>query len=197
MADIDIKDSLLRFKVFFSDMTDTMLVIYTEKGIEPFKKPLFVTLPLLLLLYVGVYRPLSSKVGNAVYEIERGRAISEGAGDYEDAKARLAASQRKLAPAKEKDDWINTKLTDISKLHNIPFDGISEQTEEESGNYLMVSRQVQFTCSYASMARLLAALENSRVFLRVTTLVATKDPDTGRLKVILKLSTIFAKKGGD
>jgi len=135
-------------------------------------------------------------VVNAGYEIEKGRAISAGAGDYEDAKTRLAASQRRLAPAKEKDDWLNSKLTDTAKLYNIPFDGISEQTEEESGNFLMVSRQVQFTCSYASMARLLAELENSRIFLRITTLVAAKDPDTGRMKVTLKLSTVFPKKGG-
>ncbi|HBA61705.1 MAG TPA: hypothetical protein DCZ92_13015 [Elusimicrobia bacterium] len=196
MADIDVKEYFTRFKSFFTEMTDTMMAIYAEKGMAPFKKPLTITVPLILVIYVLVYNPLSSKIENGNVEIQRGRAIAESAGDYQDSRSRLAGFQRKLPPLKEKDDWLNSLLASTAKNHNISFDAITEQTEEESGNFLLVYRQVQFTSDYATVGKWLAEVENTSNFLRIVALVVNKDPESGRVKVTIKLSTIFPKKGG-
>ena len=196
--EININVYVLKVKSFFNEMTDTMLAIYAEKGIEPFKKPLLITVPLILVLYVGVYSPLRTKIEWTANEVEKNTALSEGAGDYSDAKTRLAGFQRRLPLIKEKDDWLTGLLTNTAKAHNISFDALNAQTEEEAGNFLMVSKEVQLVTDYATLWKWIADLENSPIYVRIVVLNAEKDPDTGKIKTMLKLSTIFPKpqKGG-
>ena len=182
---------------FLKDMMDNILMIYTEKGIEPFKKPLLFAFPSVLILYGAVYGPLSSKVATERDALDKKQLIAANYADYEDARTKLAAYQRKLPLLKDKDEWLSYVMTSTAKPQGISFDSISPQTENEVGNFLLVSRSVSVTTTYAKFGRWVADIEGSPILLKVADVNLKKDNTrAGVLKINMKLSTIFPKFGG-
>ena len=166
-------------------------------GIEPFKKPLLIAGPSLLVLYAGVFSPLTSKVKTSTAQVESMTVVAQYAGEYEDAKLKLAAYQRRLPFIKDKDEWLNYVITNTARAYGISFDSLSAQKETEVGNYLVVSREVMVTTTYANLGRWLAEIENSKILLRVSDLTIRRSQDApGTIKVTFTLATVFAKFGG-
>ncbi|MBU2573400.1 MAG: type 4a pilus biogenesis protein PilO [Elusimicrobia bacterium] len=185
-----------KIKVFVIDMADNLVIIYADKGMEPFKKPLLYALPTLLILYIAVYSPLASKVKNRALELEQLRLVARHSADYQDVKARYAAYQRKLPLFKDKAEWLNYVMTSTAKTHGIEFDQLSAQTESEVGNFLLISREASVTTTYPKLGKWIADVENSPILLKVAEMDFKKDPMTaGIIKVRVKLSTIFPRFG--
>ncbi len=181
---------------FFKDMYDNVLIIYAEKGIEPFKKPLLFAFPAVLILYVFFYAPLASKVKIDANRLKKSQAIAAHYADYNDAKTKLAAYQKKLPLIRDKDEWLNYMMTSTAKAHEISFDSIAAQTESEIGNFLLVSRFVSVTTTYAKFGKWVADIENSPILLKVTDVSLKKDASrAGTVRINMKLSTIFSKFG--
>ena len=179
---------------FLKDMFDNILMIYAEKGMEPFKKPLLLALPAVLVLYGAVYSPLGSKVRAESNRLKKLQIISAHYADYDDAKTRMKAYQLKLPNIKDKDDWLNNVMTSTAKINGISFDSTSAQTESEAGNFLLVSRVVSVTTTYAQFGRWVADMENSPILIKVADLNLKKDVSrVGVVKIVVKLSTIFPK----
>ncbi len=179
------------------DMADSIVVIYGEKGIEPFKRPLMIALPSLLCLYALVYSPVNAKLKRSIGEEKNMRVVARFAGDYENAKTKLAGYQRRLPLLKDKDDWINYLITTTAKNAGVSVDSLGAQLETEAGNYLLVSREVTATVSYGVFGKWLAEIENSPIFLRVTELTLHRDENArGAVKVTFTLSTVFPRLGG-
>lgn len=179
------------------EMTDSIIVIYAEKGIAPFKRPLGVALPTLLVLYSMVYSPISAKLKRSIGEERNMKVVAQYAGDYENAKTKLAGYQRRLPLLKDKDDWINYLITTTAKEAGASVDSLGAQRETEVGNYLLVSREVTATTTYGVFGKWLAAIENSPIFLRVTEMNLHRDENTrGSVKVTFTLSTVFPRLGG-
>lgn len=188
---------LQKIESFFKDMYGNVLMIYAEKGFEPFKKPLMIAGPSLLVLYVAVYSPLTSKVQTSRSQAESMKVVAQYAGEYEDAKTRLTAYQRRLPFIKDKDEWLNYVITNTARAYGISFDSLSAQKETEVGNYLVVSREVMVTTTYANLGRWISEIENSKILLRVTELTIRRSPENpGTIKVSFTLSTVFSKFGG-
>lgn len=188
---------LEKIKVSVKEMMDSVVVIYGEKGIEPFKKPLMIALPSLLCLYAIVYGPLSDKLKRSVSEERNMRVVAQYAGDYENAKTKLAGYQRRLPLLKDKDDWLNYLITTTAKNCGVSVDSLGVQRETEVGNYLLVSREVSATTSYGLFGKWLAEIENSPIFLRVTEMSLRRDENNrGSIKVSFTLSTVFPRLGG-
>jgi hypothetical protein len=182
--------------VFLRDMSDNILVIYTDKGIKPFKKPLLFALPAVLILYGAVYVPLAEKLDEERHSLERIQLIADNYASYMGAKDRLAAYQRRLPLIRDKDEWLNYVMTSTAKTHGISFDSTSAQIESEIGNFLLVSREVAVTTTYAQFGKWVADIENSPILLKVADVTLKKDGSrTGVIKVNMKLSTIFSKPG--
>lgn len=188
---------LEKIKASVKDMMDSVVVIYSEKGIEPFKRPLMIALPSLLCLYALVYSPLSDKLRRAVGEERNMKVVAQYAGDYESAKTKLAAYQRRLPLLKDKDDWLNYLITTTAKSSGVSVDSLGAQRETEVGNYMLVSREVSATTSYGLFGKWLAEIENSPIFLRITEMNLHRDENNrGSIKVSFTLSTVFPKLGG-
>ncbi len=181
----------------FKEMSDTILVIYGEKGIEPFKKPLMIALPSLLCLYALVYGPTSAKLKRSVAEQRNMKVVAQYAGDYENAKTKMAGYQRRLPLLKDKDDWLNYLITISARNTGVSVDSLGAQRETEVGNYILVSRVVSATTNYGLFGKWLAEIENSPIFLRVTEMNLHRDENTsGAIKVTFTLSTVFPRLGG-
>jgi hypothetical protein len=185
------------FPARLKDMRDTILMIYFEKGLEPFKKPLLISASVLLLLYWFVYSPLRSRASVKAAELEKWETIAAHYSDYDDAAGRMAAYRSRLPLLKDKEDWLNFILTSTAKPYGIAFDSLSAQTEIEVGNFLLVSRAVTVSTTYAKFGRWLADIENTQILLRVTEVDIAKSPGRiGYIRADIKLSTIFPKYGG-
>jgi hypothetical protein len=182
---------------FFKDMMDNILLIYGEKGIEPFRKPLLIAVPALLAIYAAVYSPLGSRLDAASRRLENVKVVAQYAADYEEGKSRLSAYQRKLPLMKDKDEWLNYIITNSARTYNIAFDGISGQKEVEVGNFLVLSREVTVTTTYAKLGKWLADIENSPIFLRIVELSVRRDASNpGTVKVTFRVSTILPRFAG-
>ncbi|MDP2866513.1 MAG: type 4a pilus biogenesis protein PilO [Elusimicrobiota bacterium] len=186
-----------KLKSAVKDISDSILVIYGEKGIEPFKRPLMMALPVLLGLYALVYSPLSEKLKRSVGEARSMTVVAQYAGDYENAKTKLAAYQRRLPLLKDKDDWLNYLITTTARNSGVSVDSLGAQRETEVGNYMLVSREVTATTAYGVFGNWLAEIENSPIFLRVTEMNLRRDENAlGMVKVTFTLSTVFPRQGG-
>ena len=190
---------LEKIKSAAKDMSANILVIYTEKGIEPFKKPLLMASAVLLSVYVMIYNPITTRVSRTKMEVENMKVVSQYAGDYESAKMRLYGYQSKL-PRNDKDakdEWLKRIINESARKVGVSVDSLGAQRENEVGNYLMVSREVTATTSYATFGGWLAEIENSPIFLRITTMNLSRDENSaGSVKVQFTLSTVFPRAGG-
>ena len=190
----DMNNLLEKIKFFSKNMLESVVAIYTEKGAEPFKKPLLYALPIILVLYFMVYSPTTGKLANKKHELANMASISEFFEDYKNAKSRISFFQSRLPATKDKDDWLNHVLTSNAKEQGIDIDGITAQKEVAISNYFVVSRSVSLTTTYDKAGKWVCGMENSPIFLKITNFTLKKDPvKRGQVKVNLTLSTIFSK----
>jgi len=186
-----------KIKFAVKDMLDNILMIYAEKGITPFKRPLMIAVPSLLGLYALVYSPVSNNFQLAASSEKNMKVVAQFAGDYENAKVRMSGYQRKLPLIKDKDEWLNYLLTSSAKNAGVSVESLSAQEENAIGNYLVVSRDVSASTTYANFGKWLAEIENSRIFLRITKMSLEREKNgLGTVKVSFTLSTVFPKQAG-
>jgi len=185
-------DQLLRIQAFFRNMASDIVIIYSEKGIGPFKKPLLFALPVLLVIYAAVYAPLRSKMALRSAELVKFEVISQNYQEYHDAKSKLSFCRTKLPLLKDKGEWLNYIINTTAKKSGMVIDSFSAQNETEIRGFLMASRSVSVTTSYAKLGVWLAAIENSPILLKVTDLTFKRlDEHVGVIRVNLLLSTVF------
>lgn len=182
---------------YFRSMGDDMLIIYGEKGVAPFKKPLMYAVPAILILYFLFYSPAAGRLKRARAEVVNKTMIAQYAEEYQASKLRMSGLQRKLPLVKDKDEWLSYVISNTAKKAGVSVDSQSAQRESEVGGYVVVSREVSTTTTYHVFGRWLADIENSPIFLRITELSISRDENNpGNIKVTFTLSTIFPKLGG-
>ncbi|HAF94747.1 MAG: hypothetical protein A2021_00525 [Elusimicrobia bacterium GWF2_52_66] len=190
-------EQLFRLQAFFKNMASDIVIIYSEKGIVPFKKPLLFALPVLLGIYAVIYAPLRSKLAFRSGELLKFEVISQNYQEYRDAKTNLSLYQAKLPLLKDKGEWLSYLINANAKKNGIDIDSLRAQEEVESGGFLAASRSVSVTTSYVKLGAWLADIENSPIFIKVTELRFKKlDERMGMIQVDLKLSTVFPRFGG-
>lgn len=176
------------------DAVENIRIIYFEKGAGPFKKPLMFAVSAVLILYLALYSPLSSKVARKKSEVYNLEAIAAHYNDYENVRTRFMDYQKRLPSIKDKDEWLSYILTSLARKHGIVFETFSSQTEVEMDNLLIVSREATMTTSYSKLGKWLSEMENSKIFIKVTEFNLKKDENLiGAVKVSLTVSTIFMK----
>ncbi|MDT8286827.1 MAG: hypothetical protein RQ748_06935 [Elusimicrobiales bacterium] len=174
------------------EMKDDVLVIYSEKGMIPFKKPLLIATPVILLLYSAVYGPSSEKYATKKMELAHLESVSVHYSGYNEMLARKSELRRKMPLAKDKGEWLSYILTSTSKKHDISFDSLMAQEEQKAGPLILVSRGASVTSTYEKIGKWLAEVENSKIFLKITDLQITRrSAAPGMVKVTIKLAAVF------
>jgi Tfp pilus assembly protein PilO len=183
-----------RAAAFLRDMSENVAMIYAEKGMAPFKKPLLVSLVILLGVYNFAYSPMRARIEARSAELDKWRIIEAHYSEYESASDRMRAYQARLPNLKDKEEWLNVIMYSTAKTYGITPDSLAAQTEIKAGNFLLVSRDVSLTTTYAQFGRWLADVENSPILLRVADVkIAKVDGQSGYVRVNLRLSTIYPK----
>ena len=179
---------------FLRDMADSAAMIYAEKGMEPFKKPLLISLAVIMSIYYLVYSPVQSRISARKAELEKWNLIQTHFADYESAGAKIREYQDRLPLAKDKEEWLSNLINSTAIKYGMAVDSLSAQTESEIGNYLMVSREVSLTTTYSQLGKWLADIERTPAYVRVAAAIVSKmDGPAHNVNVKLKLSTVFRK----
>lgn len=189
-------DLIEKAKSYVRNLYANILMIYGEKGIAPFKRPLTIAAPTLLVLYVAVYSPISSNLSRTTRSISGMTVVSQYAEQYESAKMRVQGLHRRLPLVKDKGEWLNYVINNSARNLGVQVDSLSAQRETEVGSYVLVSREVQTTTTYSMFGKWMAEIENSPIFLRITELTLQRDENNpGSVKVTFTLSTVFPRFG--
>lgn len=182
---------------FFKDSVSDLQSIYAEKGIEPFKKPLAVSIPVFLAVYFGFYSPSGTKLMMARDELARYELLSPFYTDYIGYKNAAAQYKKNLPLYKDKDEWLDYIIRTNSQKNGITPDTISSQTESElTGGFVLATREVTIRADYDTIGKLIADIENSPIFVKITEFDLKKDSELGVVSAQFKISTVFVKPGG-
>ncbi len=186
-----------RIKAYFRNMAADILIIYGEKGFAPFKRPLTIAAPVLLIIYMAVYSPTTSNLSKTKRNIASMTIVAQYAEQYEASKTRMRSLQQRLPLVKDKDEWLSYVINSTARTVGVTVDSLGAQSESEMSGYLVVSREVQTTTTYGTLGKWLAEIENSPIFLRVTELNMQRDQNSpGNVRVSFTLSTVFPRFGG-
>ena len=174
------------------DMSSNVSVIYAEKGMEPFKKPLLISLTVMLSVYYFIYSPVQGRMAARTAELEKWRLIESHFSEYESASAKISAYRDRLPPLKQKEEWLSNLINSTALQHGMAVDSLLPQTEKEVGNYLLVSREASLTTTYAQFGKWLADIEKNPAFVRVSAVSVKKVEDPFLyVRVSVKLATVY------
>jgi Tfp pilus assembly protein PilO len=116
--------------------------------------------------------------------------ISSHYAEYMDVQKQRAELRRRTPLLKDKGEWLGYILTSTSKNHGLTFEALSQQEERDAGPLILVSRGANVTGTYEQVGAWLAEMENSKIFLKITTLEMSKspsDPTSVQVKIILSI----------
>lgn len=178
----------------FKEKKVVLQVIYSEKGFEPFKKPLIISVLILLVLYY-IYNSFSSNLKFATMEYEKLKTIASYYSQYKEYKTKFEYYTTKLPPVNKKADFLDNVLNEVSKKYKIVFNVIGTQKEVKVENYYIVSKYVEFTTNYFNLGKFIAELENNPYFIQLTEVkISKKENDLeGNVNVGMSVTTVFAE----
>lgn len=189
--------AVARLRVIVKEMTDSATMIYAEKGLAPFKKPLLISISVMLGVYALVYSPVQSRISARKMELEKWQVIEKYASEFESADRKIRQYRERLPLLKDKEEWLSGLMNSAARANGMSIDSLSTQAETESGDYLLVSREASLTTTYAQFGKWLADIERTPAFVRVSGVTITKIEEPARyVNVRVKLSTVYYKGGG-
>ncbi len=181
---------------FFKNSISEIQATYAEKGIEPFKKPIMYSVPIFLVIYFGFYSPSINKVSTLKDEIARYELLAPLYGDYTNYKNSLSQYKKNLPLYKDKDEWLDYIITTNCKKNGVSPQSIGAQIESElTGGFVLASKDISIEADYFTVGKLVADMENSQIFVKITELNLKKGSVLGTVSVQFKIATVFIKPG--
>ncbi|MGC8867368.1 MAG: hypothetical protein ACP5PA_04055 [Elusimicrobiales bacterium] len=180
-------------KIYIKNLFSDVQAVYNEKGAEPFKKPLVISLIVIIALYI-LYHSSSSRLSDIKDRIKWIESIKDYYNEYTSSKETIKRYSSKVAAWKDKDDFLNYTLTSIASKNGIAFSSLEAQKEMTFDRVYYVTKQVKFTTTYEKMIKFLAEIETSELFLEISQITISKKENPnqlGEVDVDLTLGTIF------
>ncbi len=172
----------------------SVYILYTEKGIAPFKMPLLILIGTFLILYMGVYGAILSRLHQARGEMDSLNASAQYASVFNKHHSWLTSHQKELPPTKDKDNWLFNIVARTSQQEAIENPSISQQTEREMDDFIVVTRKIGAVAAFKQAAKWIERIENSPLLIRISQLTIEKNAGTiGFVKLRFQVETVFMK----
>jgi hypothetical protein len=128
-------------------------------------------------------------------KIEAQKTEAEVSAKYLKSKGVFEKFKKELPPLADKDLWLFSYITSV--LKNLNIKGvIGKQEIRNNGIFTIASLSVEANIKYDQLGRITEALENGEYYVRISDLLAVKNPaTTDGIKVSLKLNTLFVNEG--
>lgn len=182
-----IKDFLYSIKVGLTDAKNML----QEHNFKPFLMPLIVV----LVLWFGLHhlnKSAAGRVSEVTRRNEAQKATITNEAAYKTAKAVYEQAIKRLPPADKKNEWLLAEMISIFERNNITPSKTGKHNLEESGIITMSSVSYDLEADFHSLGKLIESIESSEQFIRISELtVARAESNLGRLKVSLRVNTIF------
>lgn len=185
----------LKIKSYLKDTLQDVIAIYTEKGAEPFKKPLVVFLLFIIGSYI-FYNTSRSRLVETEEKLNWLRSVKGYYNDYIAATDLLKRYSKKFPAWKDKDEFLNYTLTTVASRNGIIFSSVEAQKEMVYDKIYHVTKQVRFVTTFEKLLKFLAEIELSEVFVEIFQIKLTKKEGVdqiGLIEVDLTVGTIFIK----
>jgi Tfp pilus assembly protein PilO len=193
---MNIKNILKNLKEYIKDLFSDMQAIYLEKGPEPFKKPGLFAIGAIFISYL-IYSSNTSTLKFNREELKKSKQIAEFFQEYKDLKTTFHTYSSMIPSIKDKDDFLNYILNKTASKYQITFTNIEGQKEIEIDNIYFISKQVQFSSDYNTIANFIKDIENSPLFVEISQVSLIKrqnDSSIGKIDVSLTVSSVFVEK---
>lgn len=178
-------------KNYFSNLFADILMVYSERGFEVFKKPFFVSLIIIGILFFS-YVFISQKASDKKDKLNWFESVKGYYDTYTKSKKIIKEYSKKLPSKEEKSEFINRVLNTAASNYRITFSEIGSQSETTFGKLTLASRQVKFSTDFDTLIRFLAEIENSEKYVEISNISVTKKKEPiGMLEVSIVLSTVF------
>ncbi len=166
--------------------------IYFEKGFEPFKKPVLYSLVVIIVSYY-FYSSASSKYSYNLKDfkkIEQLRNIQE---TYFQLKSKHSVYLERLPKMDERENFLNSAVTEIASRNNISFYSVGEQTEIrlEKFGLIVILRNFKFRTEYNHLGNFIKDIENNDKFIGVSELLIKKAEEIKYVDVSMTAYTIL------
>jgi len=190
----DIKSILNNILDYLKRMFSELYKVYSERGIEPFKKPLIFSVPAFLISYFLIYSPSVIQLNNLKRELKSLETLAPYYNDYASSKQVINSYIGKLPLYKDKDEWLNYIITSTSRKIGISIESLSSQQENEVLGFSIVSRDVTVTTTYDLIGKWIAEIENSPIYVKITNFNLKKvEGKPGFVSVSFKVTTVVPK----
>lgn len=188
------KDFLLSWKQGLKDISDVM---NDPGGWRLFIKAWIVIGVGFLLLRWGTGK-LDEQTKEVRTQIDAIRVQQNSEQDYLTNKNKLLSLEPLFPDVKAKDQWLISQIIELFRQANVTANMNEPQLEMNTNpNYAVVSKKVTFTQNFLDFGKLLADIENSHAFLRVSEFSIQKNPDPneiGKNNITMTFNTIFPKE---
>ncbi|MEM4368218.1 MAG: type 4a pilus biogenesis protein PilO [Candidatus Anstonellales archaeon] len=180
-------------KNYLRNVFQDAIAVYSEKGMEPFKKPFVISMLIIICSYL-FYKTSSSRLLDNREKVEWFNSIKDYYNEYVSSKEILKKYATNVPAWKDKDDFLSYTLTNIASKNGITFSSVETQKEMPYDRIYYVSKQVRFTTTFENLVKFLAEVERSEILVEVSQITITKRESTsqlGLLDVDLIVGTIF------
>lgn len=114
---------------------------------------------------------------------------------YPALKEELISLEKDFPDVKYKTEWLYGLVIDVFTSQKLSYDFTGSQKEASNDLFIVTTLGVRFTTSYAKLGELVAAIENSGKFVRISDVKFTKNEAApGIISVEMNLSTAFLQE---
>lgn len=172
-----------------------MQTVIQEGNVKLFIKQIMVALVIFLVVHYvsGVWGKKASSYTDQMSSL---RIQQENAQEYETNKKQLMELEPRFPDAKGKNEWLLSQIVGIFK-DNEMTPSVGTQTEDTSNaSYTIVSAPVNIASEFGKFAELLARIENSDDFVKVSSFTLDKQTGAqlGMNRITMKFNTAFPKE---
>ncbi len=186
-------DIIINLKNYIKNIFQDVLSIYNEEGIEPFKKPMGISLLIIVASYL-FYHSSTSKLLDTKDKLKWLESVKDYYNEYTTSKETIKRYALKIPAWKDKDDFLTYTITSIASKNGITFSSIESQKEMPLDKIYYVTKQVRFTTTYEKMIKFLSDIETSEIFVEISQITITKKENysqPGYVDVDMIVGTIF------
>lgn len=178
---------------YLKNIFQDAVAVYSEKGMEPFKKPAVIAIIVIIGSYL-FYNTSSSKLLDNEEKLKWFESINNYYNEYVSSKEILKKYAANVPAWKDKDDYLSYTLTTIASKNSITFSSVETQKEMPYDRVYYVSKQVRFTTTFENLIKFLADIESTEVFIEISQITVTKKEGISHLGLVdvdLIVGTIF------
>ena len=184
----------MKINDFKTGMHDAATMI-KDRNFKPFLRPMFVLIVVVIIAWF-LHEGTSAQISDMKKKAEAQAAEVENREDYLKNKSEYSRLIEELPPNTQKALWHPSQIISIKEQLKLPANALlnGNETQTTEGVFTISSIPIKGELTFEQIGRLLEAIENNPVFMRVSNLKITRKPgELEKLSVSFNSNTVFVQ----